>query len=144
MLSQLLIIILIIIFIIIFIALFVKLSFPIQSDMKEYKITKVGNGKNMNLCPIGCSRGSCKKLDNKQLSKTKNFCKFNFQCDYCQDRVTNNFYVDPNYDNEKAILPVYQESKNLVISQKDLLNDAIKKNNNYIINLNKRIINMNS
>jgi hypothetical protein len=138
MLLHFLILILIIIFIIIFIGLFVKLSFPIENDVKEYSVIKTGDAKNMNLCPIGCSRGACKKIKLNE-SKSNNYCKYNFQCNYCQDRVTNQFYVHPDVNNEKQILPIYEESKHLVISQKDLLNEAIKKNNDYIIELNNKI-----
>jgi hypothetical protein len=144
MLLQLTLLVLIILFIILFIALFVKLTFPIENEEKSYSIIKSGNGKNMNLCPNGCSRGLCNKLVNEELNSGENYCKFNFQCNYCQDRITNRFYVNPDMSNEKEILPIYEESKNLVISQKDMLNEAIEKNNDYIINLNKRIINMNS
>ena len=144
MLKEFLVLILIILFIIIFISMFVKLSFQKKDDIHSYSIIDNGNGKNMNLCPKGCIRGSCKKLNNQDLSNNKNHCKYNFQCNYCQDKTTNQFYVDPNMDYEKAILPIYEESKNLVISQKDMLNDAIKQNNNYIINLNQKIKNMNS
>jgi hypothetical protein len=130
--------------IIIFIALFIKLSFPIEHDIKEFSIIKSGNGQNMNLCPIGCNRGSCQKLNNKQLSGLNNYCKYNFQCNYCQDRVTNQFYVHPDLTNEKEILPIYEESKYLVINQTDLLNEDIKKNNEYIIDINNKIKKMNS
>jgi len=143
MLYKLLILILIILFIIIFIALFVKLSFPVENDTLKYSIIKTGNGKNMNLCPNGCTRGSCKKLSSNEIKNSKNYCKYNFQCNYCQDRKTNQFYVDPDFNNEKEILPIYEESKHLVISQKDMLNDAIKKNNDYIVELNKKIRNAN-
>ena len=144
MLKEFLILIFIILFIVIFISIFVKLSFVKQDNVHNYSIIESGNGKNMNLCPKGCIRGSCKKLNSQELSKHKDYCKYNFQCNYCQDKTTNQFYVDPNMDNEKAILPVYEESKHLIISQKDTLNDEIKQNNNYIIELNQKIKNMNN
>ena len=144
MLLQFIILFLVIIFIILFIALFIRLTFPIQNDEKSYSIVKSGNGKNMNMCPKGCSRGSCKISRSENEEDDDNHCKFNFQCNYCQDEVTNRFYVNPDMQNEKEILPIYEESKNLVLSQKDLLNEAIQKNNDYIIDLNKRIVNMNS
>ncbi len=139
MIKQLLLLLFIIFLIIIFIALFVRLAFPIEQDIKEYTITKSGNGKGMNMCPPGCLRGSCHKINNP----IKDACKYNFQCQYCQDKTTNNFYVSSNMDQEKEILPIYEEQQHLTISQKDLLNDAIKENNQYIIDINKKIMDMN-
>jgi hypothetical protein len=107
------------------------------SGMKEYKIADSdvklplkGNGKNMNTCLPGCIRGVCS-------GKGGNNCKYDFQCQYCQDVKTNMFYV--NFDNEREIVPLYQEEKNLTLPQKNLLNNEIKKNNEYIHKLNERI-----
>jgi hypothetical protein len=105
--------------------------------LKEYKVLDdniklplKGNGKNMNSCLPGCIRGMCGK-------KGGNNCKYDFQCQYCQDVKTNMFYV--NFDNEREIVPLYEEEKKLTIPQENLLNDEIKKNNEYIHKLNDRI-----
>jgi hypothetical protein len=105
---------------------------------KEYEVlTPIkGYGINMNYCLNGCIRGTCKK------SNLQNSCKYDFQCNYCQDRKTNMFYVD--FNNEKEIVPLYEEESKLTKNQKDLLNDSIDKNNKYINELNKRIKIMNS
>ena len=105
--------------------------------IKEYKVLDnnielplKGDGKNMNLCLPGCIRGVCGQ-------KGKNNCKYDFQCQYCQDVKTNMFYV--NFDKEREIVPLYEEERNLTIPQKNLLNDEIIKNNEYIHKLNDKI-----
>ncbi len=147
MIKQLIILLLIIFFIILFIALFIKLTYPIDQDIREYDIIKTGNGRNMKLCPKGCIRGTCNlntnNTDQNNINKNNN-CKYDFQCQYCQDTKTNNFYVSANMNHEKNILPVYKEEKHMILTQKDLLNDEIKKNNEYIININKHIQKINS
>jgi hypothetical protein len=95
------------------------------------------DGKNMNYCLSGCVRGTCKKSNNK------NSCKYDFQCQYCQDNKTNMFYV--NFDDERRIVPLYEEEEGVLNnSQENLLNDSIKENNIYIGQLNNKIKIMNS
>jgi len=122
---------------------------PDINGMKEYKVLDTGdaklplkgNGKNMNNCLPGCIRGVCNKRKNGSEGRVGggNNCKYDFQCQYCQDVKTNMFYV--NFDNEREIVPLYEEEKEhkLPLKQKDLLNDEIKKNNEYIHKLNDRI-----
>ena len=90
----------------------------------------------MNNCLKGCVRGTCKKVN------LPNSCKYDFQCQYCNDLKTDMFYV--NYDNEREIIPVYEEEHKLTIKQKDKLNESIKNNNIYIKELNNKIKMMNS
>ena len=103
--------------------------------MKSYQVlTPIkDNGRHMNLCPSGCIRGVCNNGGN---------CKYDFQCQYCQDPRTNMFYV--NFDKEREILPVYEESKNLKKREKRLLNEVIEENNEYIDKLNKDIMKYNT
>ncbi len=103
--------------------------------MKVYDIQlpKQGDGKNFLLCPNGCDRGIC---TNKQDSKDN--CLFNFQCQYCEDQKTGQFYVSGNYQNELKILPTYNQ-KEIRTDDFDLLNQDIKKNNEYIRQLNEKI-----
>jgi len=93
-----------------------------------------GDAKHMNLCPSGCYRGFCKKGTGQ--------CKYDFQCEYCADKTTNTFYVE--FDNDREILPLYEEQKKMNNSQKNTLNEMIEKNNHYINELNLRIGLMNS
>lgn len=127
-----------ILFVILFIFFFAKIIN--QDNMKEYDVLSdiKGNGKNMNYCLDGCVRGACEK------NKSPDSCKFDFQCQYCQDKNTNMFYVDFNNKNEKELLPLYEEESNMSIDQKNMLNDNIEKNNKYIEDLNKKIKYMNS
>ena len=87
------IIIVIIYFIILFLSKFSNID-TIDSEMHSYYVdTSIkDDGKNMNYCLDGCIRGTCNK-NNKN-----NSCKYNYQCQYCQDKVTNMFYVD--FDNK--------------------------------------------
>jgi hypothetical protein len=134
-------IVIIIIVIIIFMMLFLSkfsyndndynemLSYYVQTPIKD-------DGENMNYCLEGCIRGTCKK------SNSNNSCKNDFQCQYCQDKKTNMFYV--NFDNEREIVPLYEEEDKLGDEEKLLLNESIKKNNIYIDQLNHRIEILNS
>ena len=138
---SILILICVVIFVILFIALLVKFSDIFsKSEMKQYKVLMPlkGNAKNMNPCLPGCVRGVC----NKTKSKTSKKCLYDFQCQYCQDINTNMFYV--NFDNEREIVPLYEEEKALNINQKQKLNDEIAKNNKYINLVNTKIMTMNS
>jgi hypothetical protein len=95
------------------------------------------DGKNMNYCLPGCVRGTCQK------TKNKNSCRYDFQCQYCQDSNTNMFYV--NFDDERTIVPLYEEEEGILTDkQENLLNDSIKENNIYIRQLNNKIRILNS
>jgi len=136
------IILLIIISIIVIIKLFSK--FNINKNKRDglysYDVlTPIkGDAKNMNYCLGGCVRGSCDTQN-----KSKNSCKYDFQCSYCQDKDTNMFYVNFNNAAKKEILPVYEE-ENLNYDQTTILNKEIIKNNKYIDKINERIEIMNS
>ena len=100
------------------------LAYNIEMPIKD-------DGKGMNLCLPGCVRGVCNTK-----SSSKNSCKYDFQCSRCQDPSTNMFYV--NFNNEKDIVPIYEEEA-LTYTETTLLNKAIHKNNEYINQLNNRI-----
>jgi hypothetical protein len=88
-------------------------------------------------CPHGCERGVCK--DKKQgENRVKDHCQFDFQCQYCEDRHTHQFYVGGNYENERKIIPTLEQPK---IKDDDFeqLNKDIKENNQYVRELNKEI-----
>lgn len=135
-----LIVIIILILVILFVVFFVELIskyMGINNGMKEYSVLLPikDNGKNMNYCLNGCVRGMC----NKSSDNSKDNCKYDFQCQYCQDKNTNMFYVDFNNNYERDILPVYEEDEKLNKSQTELLNDSIQRNNKYIDELNNKI-----
>lgn len=128
---------------IILILIFIKIYYTFNvvgvvddSEIKSYNIlTPIhGDGKNMNLCPKGCIRGAC----NKKMGG----CNYDFQCQYCNDKKTNMFFVDMN--DERQIIPLYEEEEKLNSNQKNKLNESISKNNEYIEILNKKIMMMNS
>ena len=126
-------IIIIIIFVLIFISYFNK------NENKKKEVYNVlmplqGNAQNMNICPKGCVRGNCNRKNGD--------CKYDFQCQYCSDAKTNNFYVD--FNDERKIIPLYEEEDKLTINQKNKLNEEIEKNNEYIELLNKKIMMMNN
>jgi len=125
---------LIIILVIIIITIFSKFMHN-NNDMKSYQVLmpiKDTSSEDMNYCLGGCIRGACKLPSNNPKS-----CKYDFQCEYCQDEDTNMFYVD--FDQEREILPIYEEQKKLNYSQDQLLNRQIEENNEYIKKLNKQI-----
>lgn len=88
---SILIVIIIIIIIMIIILLLSKFSNidKIDDEMHSYNVQPPikAEGKNMNYCLPGCIRGMCKK------NNSNNSCKYDFQCQYCQDKDTNMFYV---------------------------------------------------
>jgi len=124
----------IIFLVIIIIGVFLKFTHFYDNTIDSYQIWMPisDNAKNMNKCPFGCVRGSCNK------SNSNNGCKYNFQCEYCKDRITNQFYVE--FNDERNILPLYAEEEELTNRQKTELNKSIDKNNKYIKELNKRIM----
>ena len=132
--------IIIIILVTLILLLLYKYSYIIDKEkgMKSYNVEMPAKdeGKNMIHCLKGCVRGTCK---NNGLDGS---CKYDFQCQYCQDMKTNMFYV--NFDNERKIVPLYEEEDKLNYNQQLKLNDSINKNNNYISELNKKIILFNS
>lgn len=114
-----------------------------DAELKKYTITMPvkGNGQNMNNCPRGCVRGACKHKNNNN-NKLSHMCTFDYQCQYCNDRKTNMFYVSGDYENEKEIVPKYAEHQQP--SELDNLNNSIKNNNVYINELNSAIKKMNN
>ncbi len=114
-----------------------------DAELKKYTITMPvkGNGQNMNNCPRGCVRGVCKHKNNNN-NKLSHMCTFDYQCQYCNDRKTNMFYVSGDYENEKEIVPKYAEHQQP--SELDNLNNSIKNNNVYINELNSAIKKMNN
>ena len=131
--NTLLILILIVILVIICIAIFAKITN--NHDIKSYKVLmpiKENSSKDMNYCLNGCVRGRCTNPSNKS-----NSCKYDFQCQYCQDKDTNMFYVE--FNQEREIVPLYEEQKHLNHNEDNLLNNQIEENNEYIKKLNKQI-----
>jgi hypothetical protein len=109
-----------------------------QNQMiKKYEIVmpRQGDGRNFIKCPIGCHRGVC--VDKNKEGKI-GFCQFDFQCQYCEDGATGQFYVGGNYENEKKIIPTY-EQKVVRDDDMDRLNKDIETNNEYVKKLNEEI-----
>ena len=105
-----------------------------NKDINIYDINK-GNysSKYLDLCKKGCVRGRCKSNN----SDLKNHCKYDFQCNYCKDRDSSQFYVD--LTNYEEILPDYELQEELSKNQSEDLNDEIRLNNDYIDDLNEKI-----
>ena len=125
----------IVIIIIIFVSIFI-FNFNKKQEAKVYNVLMPlqGDAQNMNICPKGCIRGNCNRKNGD--------CKYDFQCQYCSDAKTNNFYVE--FNDERKIVPLYEEEDKLKNKQKNKLNEEIEKNNTYIELLNKKIMMMNS
>ena len=105
-----------------------------ETNTRVYNITK-GNlaSPYLDVCKLGCTRGVC----NTKNSNSPNFCKYDFQCNYCKDRDTKNFYVD--LTNYEEIQPTYDIQKKLSNKQRNSLNNEIEENNDYIDELNDKI-----
>lgn len=105
--------------------------------IKKYDIVmpRQGDGRNFIACPIGCERGVC---INKNKEGKIGTCQYDFQCQYCEDKITKQFYVGGNYENEKKIIPTYEQPK-IRDDDFDILNKDIEKNNDYVKKLNEEI-----
>ena len=105
-----------------------------ETETHTYNITK-GNlaSPYLDVCKKGCTRGVCrtKNLNSKEL------CKYDFQCNYCKDRNTKNFYVD--LTNYEEVQPIYSVQEELNNKQRNSLNVEIEENNDYIDDLNDKI-----
>ena len=106
----------------------------VESKTREYQITK-GNVASpyLDICKKGCVRGVCRTKN----SNSKEFCKYDFQCNYCKDRKSDNFYVD--LTNYEEVLPDYDLQEELSPKQQNELNYEISENNEYIEDLNDKI-----
>ena len=109
-----------------------KLPYQYQSIIK-------GDGKNMVHCPKGCDRGVCKHKAHCTNPNKQNCCIYDFQCNYCKDPVTQNYYLD-SASNPKLTMK-YNETnrKNQNTSDLSQLNNKIKLQNEYISKLNKEV-----
>ncbi len=133
-------------FIIIFFIIYVLIKLILKTNkesniIKKYDIIlpKEGDGKNFLNCPKGCKRGICElKEKNKSVKPEKGDCQYDFECQYCEDNNTGQFYVGGNFDNQIKIIPTYEQKDN---SKDDLslLNQDIEKNNIYVHKLNEKI-----
>ncbi len=103
----------------------------------EIKMPRQGDGRNFIRCPIGCLRGVCVDKEKNKEGKI-GICQYDFQCQYCEDVGTGQFYVGGNYENEKKIIPTY-EQKQIRDDDFDRLNQDIQKNNDYVKKLNEEI-----
>jgi hypothetical protein len=97
------------------------------------------NAKNMSACPNGCVRGVCSHKQRCTNPHQQNCCVYDFQCNYCKDPITQNYYLNSNANPRLAIA----YNKNVNNRQTEILNKKIKKQNEYIQKLNKEIVNVN-
>ena len=105
-----------------------------ETETHTYNITK-GNlaSPYLDVCKKGCTRGVCRTKN----SNSKELCKYDFQCNYCKDRNTKNFYVD--LTNYEEVQPIYSVQEELNNKQRNSLNVEIEENNDYIDDLNNKI-----
>ena len=108
-----------------------------ETETHTYNITK-GNlaSPYLDVCKKGCTRGVCRTKN----SNSKELCKYDFQCNYCKDRNTKNFYVD--LTNYEEVQPIYSVQEELNNKQRNSLNVEIEENNDYIDDLNDKIRNI--
>ena len=118
---------------------FMKNYIMTSDTTKEYGIVYPykGDGKNFIKCPRGCYRSSCLIKDNKEIPKDG--CKFDFQCEYCKDDFTQNFYASDL--RKRFIIPAVTATQEDDMKKSDygLLNDDINKYNEDIKEINQQI-----
>ena len=140
---------------------------PSNKEIKIYNIELPmhADAKNKNLCPYNCVRGRCNLSSSVQeedghlgkhgslsqapttfgkssgsasgTSPTRSRCKHDYECNYCKDPKTNQFYVN-NYQ-EKQIIHELEEEPHSTPAQIHTLNDDINGYNDYIHKLNNKI-----
>jgi signal recognition particle subunit SEC65 len=128
-----------------YILIFKIVPSPSNKETKTYNIVLPmhSDAKNKNLCPYNCVRGNCNlsNIVKKEIEEGKQGigvkCKHDYQCNYCKDPKTNQFYVN-NYQ-EKHIIHELEEEPHLTPIQKHILNDDINGYNEYIHKLNDKI-----
>lgn len=128
------------IFIIFLVILFIYgitllINFPLQPKNYDIVLPYMKSAKDAIICPTGCVRGRCEKVN--KTNDTTNKCIYDFQCNYCQDKDTSLMYVD--FNNNRTLQPIYEE-EGLSPIQKRTLNNEIEDNNKYIQELNKKIM----
>lgn len=97
----------------------------------------VGKGKNMRKCPKGCVRGVCKhnKYCRNHYPPHPKCCAFDFQCQYCRDQKTGEYYLEPG-DDDYIDKNYYKDGNDF---DRQDLNRDIMKENRYIRRINKDI-----
>lgn len=124
-----------------YILIFKIVPYPSNKEIKTYNIELPmhADAKNKNLCPYNCVRGNCNlsNIVQEEDEPGERKCKHDYQCNYCKDPKTNQFYVN-NYQ-EKEIIHELEEEPRLTPIQKHILNDDINGYNEYIHKLNDKI-----
>lgn len=97
------------------------------------------NSKNLKNCPKGCIRGVC---SNKSNNNSSQYCKYDFNCNYCNDVDTENYYLD-TVSNPKLTQKYNSIQQELNENNINDINKKIKEQNIYINKLNQQIKKMN-
>ena len=95
------------------------------------------NGKSYKKCPVGCKRGICEKrktCDN-YFPPSPECCAHDYQCSYCNSSETESNFLSPG--SSPSFSQVLDDAN---VNNMSSINNLIKKQNKYIINVNKQIV----
>jgi len=138
----LLILILIVLIIFGIIMMIIVNNFSEKNTIKHYsklpfESIYTGDAKNMKMCPQGCVRGVCSNKKQCLNSKNENCCVYDFQCNYCKDGLTKQYYLDSATNPQLDIK--YQTQSSMDQKTMDDFEKEINQQNDYIDELNKEI-----
>ena len=95
------------------------------------------NGENFKKCPVGCKRGICEKRKtcNNYFPPSPECCAHDYQCSYCDSSETESNFLSPGFT------PAFSQAlDDTNPNNMSSVNSLIKKQNKYIINVNKQIV----
>lgn len=95
------------------------------------------NGENFKKCPVGCKRGICEKRKtcNNYFPPLPECCAHDYQCSYCDSSETESNFLSPGFT------PAFSQALDDVdANNMSSVNSLIKKQNKYIIDVNKQIV----
>ena len=108
-----------------------------RSKIVPYSKYLTNNGKNFKECPVGCKRGICeeRKTCDNYFPPSPECCAHDYQCSYCDSSDTEASFLSP------GSTPAFSQALDDVnVNNMSSVNNLIKKQNNYIIDVNKQIV----
>jgi hypothetical protein len=88
-------------------------------------------------CPVGCKRGVCeeKKVCDNYLPPNPECCAHDYQCSYCDSSETEASFLSPGSS------PAYSQAlDDADVNNRKTIINLVKKQNKYIIDVNKQIM----
>ena len=109
----------------------------VEQKIIPYSKYLTSNGENYKKCPVGCKRGICEKRKtcNNYFPPSPECCAHDYQCSYCDSSETESSFISPG--STPAFSQALDDANPNNMSS---INNLVKKQNKYIINVNKQIV----